>query len=477
MKKFLFCLLFFLSSVALFAQNNVNSISSSEELFYYENNSNEPHYLIAVTGSLLPSALFYSWNNFVLQAGWAKMDDEDREAFYNRDLKYDDDWVSTNFVGHPYQGSLYYLSGRSANLNMFESFCISIFGSYMWEYCCEANRPSINDMVYTTIGAFALGEMLNKLSHQADENNYIFHYMINPIQMYSDLFLGKRPVKNDNCIESLDLWFGLSSSIGLGGPLSSEYDSIIEKYPFMAKTGINVLYNDPYGHISKEPYDQFELSIFMGIGPGNDVVHEKPLENQYAYNTSLFSNGVLKSFAKDVNDNNEISYGFSMLYDYTWNSFYEFTSLAPALFYNQRIKNFDSYFGYQLHLGFNILGITEFNYYRRQQIELPSGNMRSYNYVFGLELYAKAQYEFKNHKLTFNSHSFASDNFYDSENGNYTGWSFYALDQLSYEYMLSKNVCLGLQDNFYVNYSFYRSLPNYFSLQNEVDLYAKWYFK
>lgn len=476
MKK-LICLFLMLSCFQVFCQTSLD-----QQLFDNKQNQkidNESHYVVALTSSILPSALFYSWNNFILQAGWAKLEDGELREFYNRELSYDNDWVSTNFVGHPYQGSLYYMSGRNANLNMFESFAISVLGSYVWEYICEANDPSINDMAYTTIGAFALGEMLYKLSNEVSDKYYGFSYILNPINMYADLFLGTKRHNNQNNIHSLDLWIGVSNAYGQGGPLSSEYNKIIEKTPFLAKTGVSVVYNDPYGHVSKEPYDQFELIVFGGIGPGNGVTQEKKLEEQIAYNTTLFSNGVLKSYAKDISDFNEITYGFCMLYDYTWNNFYTFTSLAPGVMFNQRIKNIEknNTFAYQLALGFNVLGITEFNYYRRRLIATLAGRpFRSYNYTFGYELCGKVEFDFnQKHLLNFVTHSYASSNFHDILEDNYTGWSFFSLNQLSYEYLISKKVAAGVKDNFYINYAIYNSLPSYFSLQNEIELYFKWY--
>lgn len=474
-KTLLFLFLISLTSIS-FSQNNDNK----SDLFSYsdqeQSDSNEKHYIVALTGSLLPSVICYSWNNYILQAGWAKVDEDEMRHFYNRNLTYDTDWVATNFLGHPYQGSLYYLSGRSANLNMFESFAVSVLGSYVWEFICEANAPSINDMAYTTVGAFALGEMLNKLSHQADESNYLYHYLINPIQMYSDLFLGKRPVDNEDNIKELNLWMGISTAIGKDGPISDSYTNITEKYPVLGKTGINIVYNDAFGHQSKEAYDQFELSIYGGLGPGTGISQEKPLEEEISYNTSLFSKGIIKSCALDLGQKIDTTIGISMLYDYTWNNFFEFTSLAPALMIAQRFNNENSIFSYQANLGFNLLGISEFNYYRRRLLPLPE-NMRSYNYVFGFELSDVIHWENEKNKIDLTSHSFASCNFYDSDIDNYTGWSFYSLNQLSYEYLITNNVSLGIQDDFYINYSIYKSLPDYLSYINEIELFVKWHLK
>ena len=85
MKKFLALLVLFLCSVSVFSQSNVSDSIHEDPLFDYSLDENDKHYIVALTGSLIPSALFYSWNNYVLQAGWAKVDDDEMSAFYNRD--------------------------------------------------------------------------------------------------------------------------------------------------------------------------------------------------------------------------------------------------------------------------------------------------------------------------------------------------------------------------------------------------------
>src|SRR6185436_15292868 len=57
-----------------------------------------------------------------------------------------DDFV-VNQIGHPYQGSNYYNSGRAT-----------------WEFYGETNKPSLNDFINTTLGGIAIGEVLHRVS-------------------------------------------------------------------------------------------------------------------------------------------------------------------------------------------------------------------------------------------------------------------------------------------------------------------------
>ena len=72
-----------------------------------------------------------------------------------------DDFVVNQF-GHPYQGSNYFTTGRANGLSFRESAAVTAFGSATWEYYGETNSPSLNDLINTTLGGIALGEMFHR---------------------------------------------------------------------------------------------------------------------------------------------------------------------------------------------------------------------------------------------------------------------------------------------------------------------------
>jgi hypothetical protein len=67
-----------------------------------------------------------------------------------------------NQVGHPYQGSNYFTAGRANGLGFYESAAVAAFGSSTWEYYFENNRASFNDLLNTTLGGIAIGEVLHR---------------------------------------------------------------------------------------------------------------------------------------------------------------------------------------------------------------------------------------------------------------------------------------------------------------------------
>jgi Domain of unknown function (DUF3943) len=77
-------------------------------------------------------------------------------------FEWDDNTFMINQWGHPYQGSTYFSAGRGNGLSFWESAPLSALGALTWEYLAERHKPSLNDVVMTTLGGIALGEMFHR---------------------------------------------------------------------------------------------------------------------------------------------------------------------------------------------------------------------------------------------------------------------------------------------------------------------------
>jgi Domain of unknown function (DUF3943) len=83
-------------------------------------------------------------------------------------FSFDDDTLAENFVGHPYGGGAgFFSAARATGLNFWESAPYVFGGSAFWELTSEQQYPSTNDLVMTTIGGIALGEILYRISSLA----------------------------------------------------------------------------------------------------------------------------------------------------------------------------------------------------------------------------------------------------------------------------------------------------------------------
>ncbi|MFN0059486.1 MAG: DUF3943 domain-containing protein [Planctomycetota bacterium] len=76
----------------------------------------------------------------------------------------DDDPFDTNQILHPYAGTIYHGSARSAGLNFWESTGYTFLGSALWETAGETGRPSFNDQIATGVGGSFMGEALFRMA-------------------------------------------------------------------------------------------------------------------------------------------------------------------------------------------------------------------------------------------------------------------------------------------------------------------------
>jgi len=86
----------------------------------------------------------------------------------------DHDLFFTNYVGHPYQGSLYFNTIRSQGSTFLESSLYNLAQSAAWEYVWEAGmeQPSIQDLIVTPIVGTVLGELFHKATLGMRKNGF-----------------------------------------------------------------------------------------------------------------------------------------------------------------------------------------------------------------------------------------------------------------------------------------------------------------
>lgn len=89
-----------------------------------------------------------------------------RDKLVGTGLNLDGNALATNYVSHPFAGTLYYTAARSNHLSFAESYAFAVVASTTWEYFGEIREPaSINDLVVTPVSGVAIGEPLMQLAH------------------------------------------------------------------------------------------------------------------------------------------------------------------------------------------------------------------------------------------------------------------------------------------------------------------------
>ncbi|MBQ0051434.1 MAG: DUF3943 domain-containing protein [Treponema sp.] len=449
------------------------------------------HPLVAIGGMLAFSELLYSYNRWVCNAPWAQTGYNEYNKFWTRELKWDNDWYWTNFVLHPYQGGLYYMAARGSNLNQLESFGVTVLGSSIWEYLCETNAPSKNDMVYTTLGAFAVGEMLYRLSQEANEISRILGVALNPQRLWTEYLWGINQKPSSGNIYAMTASLGAGTARANTKFSDSKFDEEIfslpkskrnEIFPAFGSVDVDIAYRDPYTHDSNTPYDQFEFFMQVGLGKSSDMgahCQYEDLDEKLFYDIQLITNGSLISRSIQ-GENTDTSFGLVFEYDFDWHSFYQISSLAPGFAIKQRIKKDSSKIEWQAHFDGVVLGTADSYYEKRKFIkdahsDSAEYSARPYSYNSGFENLLKFKYATDSgHTLALDFRGYA---LYDFSNqlisGMDTGWELFGNLKASYELPLSETVRLGVSDELYAKKTFFNKFENYRQVLNTAKVFVK----
>ena len=492
----IFLVLVFFASYAQnsFAQSNTADFTSSSEITFdffrlalqeqgsstEKTWSQKKHPFVALGGVLGFNILLASWNRYMIGSGWAKTGWSEWDHFWERELKWDRDWYWTNYVLHPYQGSMYYMASRGSNLNQAESFAVTLLGSAFWEYLCECNAPSKNDMIYTSVGSFCVGEMLFRLSQEANEINRLFGLALNPQRLWTEYIWQIKQKNTHSNINSLSVGIDLGNSVTK--TKIKNYDSSAytanENYPVFGMFDFNVVYNDPYGFDSNTPYSQFDLYFQGGLGNGSGVSGPcayESIDEKMFYDIRIFSDAVLLARPLVLSSEKDTTLALTMIYDFDWHSFYMISSLAPGFAFKQRIQYEQSTFEWQAHLAGILLGTTDYYYIHRKVIELPKGTLRSYNHNVGAETVLKFKYDSeKAGTFALNFRGYAMYAFYDQlQECTEAGWDLIGLLNASFEYPLSKKVRIGFSEELLAKAELFNNMNNVYYLVNTAKVFAR----
>lgn len=156
----------------------LNQIDQSEDAFKGDWNRLKRQTASAGVLSLGTFGFFYAFKDHV--KSW----DTDASSFdemfkvWKKNIKVGPVWdhsqFQTNFLAHPYVGSIYYIAARKSNFSQFESFLYSAtISTFLWEYGIESfvEPPSIQDLTITPIVGSIFGEYLYNIEKMIIAND------------------------------------------------------------------------------------------------------------------------------------------------------------------------------------------------------------------------------------------------------------------------------------------------------------------
>lgn len=198
------------------------------------------------------------------------------------------DDFSTNQVEHPYNGSFYYNAARTNGYNLWESALFAAAGSILWEYFGENQLPSTNDVINTTLGGAAQGEVAYRLSTMLLDNTAsgssrlwreIGGFLLNPIGGINRAIRGEMKKDFPNPEDRLPESFSVELFAGYQNLGDDTPKAVL--YPHQALFGLLMRYGDPFSGPNRKPFDFFEMELEL-VHPSNAPISRLSQRGQLA---------------------------------------------------------------------------------------------------------------------------------------------------------------------------------------------------
>ena len=407
-------------------------------------------------------------NRYIRKAPYAYISWESIKKNLTNPWVWDQDEFVVNHLGHPYQGSYYYIAGRSNNLPFWESALTTIAGSVTWELFAETETPSYNDLIVTTIGGISLGEMLHRLYFQAADLNKLFAFFVSPMDSINNtIWQGKvnRPYGEITSLSTKLLFGAIADKIFFK---ESEISGKPIYIPLYLGGNINIVYGNPYGLETKTPYQQFDLDV-------------KFTAAKNYYNLSLFSDGMIWAFSPWEQDRLKTTMGISLHYDFLFSSAMNYSANSIGFTTKQHaILPHGWNIKWDLHLNYIMMSATDF-YYLFNGIIDPETELENRIYDLGFGTGFKASFGVSQ-PLFGSLYLFYFLDWVKTiktslpQKGS-NGSSLIGVGSISYEHSIYKTLSLGLEYSSYIKSAFYTDIEDTYEYNHFINLYLKTKFK
>lgn len=333
-----------------------------------EESSPEPRYSVAISEAMGSNLFLWGVNRYIRQASYAFIGADSIYTNITSPWVWDQDEFSVNQIGHPYQGSFYYIAGRSNHLNFWESTVLTIAGSIVWELFLESETPSLNDLIATSLGGIAVGEMLHRLYVESDRRKSHLKYILSPMDSLNDALFGT-PVRGEGYTGFTGGEISLAAGMVIGTPALDEDRELDPQTTDLSGFAKAVLvYGNPYGPFTGTPYEHFEMRARLNM-------------TESYYTISLFSDGVLAALPLADSFPYQSALSLSLHYDFIFSSLINFAANSIGISYKSRYtpgQNWD--ISFKGHLNWVLLGASEYIYLHNSSSPLPANGEERRNY-------------------------------------------------------------------------------------------------
>ncbi len=252
--------LVFTSSLLICGRVQAQESVASSEL-------DDPSFWQAASGIAVVNGLtwFYNWK--VQRWDWANVGTRSWWANLRGGFTWDDDAFGANQVAHPYHGSFYFNAARASGYGFWGSAPYVAAGSLSWELFTENVRPSLNDLINTTLGGIALGEVSYRMSFLLSAKGtaagrQMGAFVVSPIARTHPLVHGRR-----RGVSYLPESSSAALAVGQLRSAGSSPSGVHGSRPFV---GLTFRYGSAFDESVSRPYDAFQFSV--QLSPNEHVV-------------------------------------------------------------------------------------------------------------------------------------------------------------------------------------------------------------
>jgi len=427
-----------------------------------EEAASRPRVGIAFAEAQATNLFFNAVDRFVLGYDWAQIDFDSISRNFASGWVWDQDEFFVNQIAHPYHGSLYFNAGRSNGLGFYPSALLASSGSTVWELCMETEPPSLNDLISTTTGGAALGEMLHRLYVAAARRSSLAACAISPMDgvnrgVFGAGLTGEGADYPDISSSECSLSAGL---VDYSVALDEQRGGETERRSVVGDVGARLVYGEPFGRSSSVPYESFEQRLGLSFSP------------EY-WLFSFFSDGFLRSWALREAPNLRTSLGISLHYDFIYSA--DVTFSAHSLGFSMKRERFFPR-GFRLrtkvHASWVMLGASEYSFFAEGD---PDRVLREYDLGSGeglkleLNLAQRRMGEIAIDYAVYGLHTIPSS----EPNDAFEGYTIIGMLSLAYEHAIRPRLSLGISSSLYHKESFYEEVGDLADSSVAINLYVK----
>ena len=313
-------------------------------------------------------------------------------------LVWDNDKFIMNMFAHPYHGNLYFNVARSNGLNFWESAPYALGGSLMWELFGEKDPPAINDVITTTMGGVAIGEITHRVSdivlddRQRGFGRFLREaaaFLINPMKGFSRIARGDAwKVKSTHYKYHDNSKWPVNFSMSAGWRYLADKGKLSggESNPFL---DLFLVYGHAVdGEKHTTPYDFFDVDITFGLSSNQPLINDLHIVGRLWSTPILDKPRKLGEFGIYQHYNYYDSRPVIDGSDQTPYRISEPAALGPGFIFEAEKKGFVSKLQQRLFINAILLGGTKSDYFNVLE--------RDYNMGSGFSIKSKTHLEFGN---------------------------------------------------------------------------------